>query len=986
MALLRVLFFCIFLCSLKMLSLDTGVAQELDSTVLPGPPLIESVNLYEIGSYPQLWTVTKDPTGNLLVGTAGNMMLFDGVRWTSYTSPGLAVRSIQPSMDGKLYIGGSSQIGYFEKKGSPLVDSLVYKSMMDKLAPSQEGFGNLNKIIAREDSSLFLNGNRLSFHLKNDSLITLSDDIWIFRLFEAHNSIYTNDSLGVSRYEDDRLSPLPDTEQFEYTAVFCVMEMDDNGLMVAVRDKGLFTHDGSTFTKIEGEVNRFIDNHTPYACLRLRDGSYIAGTLTGGAVRFDIEGNILGLFNEDNGLPENLIYNLYLDVDGTVWLSHMEHVSRLDFGTPVRHIQKGNGIEGMPHTTLKFDGVRYVNSERGLFKIDKVEGTAEKIFPLNSISKMFEANGRLYVHTSRELYAPLESSEPLIEFDSIINKIKPYKRDPSIYITTSDGGVTFIKKVDSSYKESAIITSIDMNNGNIAENRDGDIWVGGNSGNLISISSSEIERFLETGDADVVEHSMPDGWHRDRGYNIYPLLLGEEILLGSPTGLFRFDKETQTVVEDNRFGELSRMNERGTVNPIRRMVADENQNVWIRSSREFQYAEKMDDGSYQIHRNMLHQIPEDQNNAIVAEGDGKVWFVGNAGLFFYDHNYATERFVRPPVVRKVTAAGDSLVYQAYDREKSEENELVLSYDLNNLRIEYAFTDYSTFEGTEYQVKMEGLDNDWLLWNDEPQKDYTGIREGRYQFMVRAKDITGVVSEAAVLNIRILPPWYRTIWAYMFYFIGITGFLYGLHKFRINRILHVQNIRNRIASDLHDEISATLSSISYFSEAIQRSGDDIKSSKYLGLINRGADDAKEKITDIIWSINPENDSWENLLTKCRRYAADLFESKGIEYKINFDKSVSGSADIEARKNIWLIFKEIVTNTARHSNADFVTINFTLNGGYIYLKVSDNGTGFDPESVKEGNGIRNIKSRAEQTGIHHEVISNKDGTTWIIKGNL
>lgn len=958
----------------------------MDSTVLPGSPLIESVNLFEIGSYPQFWDITKDRSGNLLVGTAGNMMLFDGVRWTSYTSPGPAIRSIQPAMDGRLYVGGSSQIGYFEKSGSPMIDSLTYKSMLDKLTPSQKRFGNLNKIIVREDSSLFFAGNRLSFHLKNDKFKTLSDDVWIFRLFEAHNAIFTNDSLGVSKYENERLTPLPDTEQFEYTAVFCAMEMDDNNLIVAVRDKGLFTHNGTSFNKLDGEVNEFIENHTPYACLRLRDGSYIAGTLTGGAVRFDQDGNVLGIFNENSGLPENLIYNLYLDVDGTVWLSHMEHISRLDFGTPVRHIQRGNGIEGIPHTTLKFNGTRYMNSNRGLFKINEVDGSAEKIFALDGISKMFKANGELYIHSSTELYAPFKSSEPLLKLNTISNKIQPYKKDPSLYIINSFSGISFIKKENGEYKSLPNITSIDMDNGIVAENSGGDIWVGGDSGNLISISASEIERFLETGNADVVEHSMPDGWHRGRNQNIYPLLLGEEIILGSPTGLFRFDMETQTIVEDNRFGDLSRMNENGGPNPIRRMVADDNENVWIRSSREFQYAEKMEDGSYQIHRNMLRQIRDDQNNSIVAEGDGKAWFVGNGGLFFYDHNYASERFVRPPVLRKVTAAGDSLVYQGYDREKSEENELVLPYELNNLRIEYAFTDYSSFEGTEYQVKMEGFDNDWLLWNDEAQKDYTGIREGRYRFMVRAKDVTGVVSEATFLNIRILPPWYRTIWAYMIYFFGIASLLYGVHKFRINRILHVQNIRNRIASDLHDEISATLSSISYFTEAIQRSGDDIKSNKYLGLINRGADDAKEKITDIIWSINPENDSWENLLTKCRRYAADLFESKGIEYKINFDDSVSGSADIEARKNIWLIFKEIVTNTVRHSSADFVTINFTLNSGYIYLKISDNGTGFDPKTVSDGNGIRNIKARAEQTGIHCEVISNKEGTTWIIKGNL
>lgn len=519
------------------------------------------------------------------------------------------------------------------------------------------------------------------------------------------------------------------------------------------------------------------------------------------------------------------------------------------------------------------------------------------------------------------------------------------------------------------------------------ENEAGDIWIGSESGNLISIKASEIERFLETGEANVKEYSMPDGWHRDRTRLIFPLIIDDEILLGTPTGLYRIDQETDSVMEDNRFGEFSRVYE-ATGNPtsIHRMTADEDGNVWLRASRAFHYAEIQVDGSYQIYSNSLRRINDNQNNDILAMGDGKAWFVGSEGLFFYNHSLATEPSVRSPIIRRVTAREDSLVFQGYDREKSKNNTLRLPYDLNDIRIEFAFTDYSSFEGTEYQVKLEGFDEDWSLWNEEAQKDYTQIREGSYRFMVRAKDVTGVISEASILPIQILPPWYRTFWAYLLYFGIISGLLYGIHMFRVQRILHVQEIRNRIASDLHDEISATLSSISYFSEAIDRGNDETKSKRYLGLITKGANESKEKITDIIWSINPDNDDWENLLTKCRRYAADIFESKGIEYKINFDESVNGKVDIEKRKNLWLIFKEIVTNIARHSEANSAEIQFHVRNGKVILEISDDGSGFDTSKSLESNGIKNIKMRAEQIGLSPEVFSTDQGTVWKLKGKF
>ncbi len=960
---------------------------EIDRTILPGIPQIETIQLYGITSYLQYWAITKDRDGNLFVGSAGNLMHFDGERWNSLLTQGPAVRSVEPGFDGELITGGVSQLGMFERSGTALVDTLLYRDLLDKVPNSQKNFGPVNSIIVRQDSSLYFNGSRFSFHFKEDSLTTLSDDIWIFRLFDTHGSIITNDSLGISIYEDGNLNLIPGAEQFEYTGVQCVMEMEGEGFLFNVRNEGLHTYDGSAFQKLESEATDFLRNLTPYTCQVLQDGSYFIGTTTGGGVRFTADGTVLGTFTTDTGLPENIIYDSYLDVDGTLWLSHMEHISKLNFGSPIRQVHRSDDFEGMPYTMVEFEGDYYVSTDRGLYSIRGDNNRVEKLFSNSPINKLYEANGDLYLYTSRELFKPLHSSESVVEFKRTIDTIHPYKKDSSLYFTFSDRGVTIIEKEGETYSETSRITNVNLAHGNMVENDAGDIWVGSESGNFISITASEIERFLETGEATVKEYDMPDGWHRDRTQILYPLIVNNDILIGANSGLYRIDKATDSVVEDNRFGEFSRVVEStGNDRSIHRMVADDNGNIWLRANRMFHYVEKQEDGSYEIHSRALRRINDNQNNDILAVGDGKAWFVGSKGLFFYDHNLATEPSVRPPIIRTVTAREDSLVFQGFDREKSENALLRLPYELNDLRIEYAFTDYSSFEGTEYQVKLEGFNNDWSLWSDEARKDYTQIREGSYRFMVRAKDVTGVVSEASVLSIQILPPWYRTIWAYLLYLGVFSGILYGVHMFRIKRIMHVQNIRNRIASDLHDEISATLSSISYFSEAIERGSDETKSKKYLGLISRGANEAKEKITDIIWSINPENDDLENLLTKCRRYAADLFESKGIEYSINFDESASGTLDIEKRKNLWLIFKEIVTNIARHSEATSAEVQFQVRNGEVLMEIADDGVGFDTSKSRESNGIKNIRNRAVQVGLSAKLVSTNEGTVWRLKGRL
>jgi len=979
----------IIICFAALFCAEDSYAQdgETERVILPGTPQIETIQLYGISSNLQYWAITKDPEGNLFVGTGGNLMHFDGERWNYHLTQGPAVRSIEPGFDGELYTAGVSQLGMFERSGTALVDTLLYRDLLSKVPESQKDFGHVNSIIVRQDSSLYFNGSRFSFHFKEDSLTTLSDNIWIFRLFETHGSIITNDSLGISVYEDGNLNLIAGAEQFEFTGVHCVMETDDNGFIFYVRNEGLHTYDGSSFEKLQSEASKYLKNLTPYTCQVLQDGSYFIGTTTGGGVRFTADGSVLGTFTTDTGLPENIIYDSYLDVDGTLWLSHMEHISKLNFGSPVRQVHRSDEFEGLPHTMVEFEDNYYVGTDIGLYSIRGDNNRVEKLFSSLTDNKLFEANGELYLHTTGELFRPLESSDSVVGFNQLINTIYPYQKNTSLYFTFSSSGMTLIKKDGEIYSETSLITNVNLAHGNVVENSAGDIWVGSESGNFISIRADELERFLEMGEADVKEYEMPDGWHRDRSRVIFPLMINDEILLGTPTGLYMLDKETDTVLEDNRFGEFSRVVEStGSRRQIHRMAADEEGNIWLRANRGFHYAEKQDDGSYTIHSSSLRRISDNQNNDILAVGDGKAWFIGSEGLFFYDHSLATEPSIRPPIIRTVTASEDSLVFQGYDREKSKNNTLRLPYELNDIRIEYAFTDYSSFEGTEYQVKLEGFDEDWSLWNDEAQKDYTQIREGSYRFMVRAKDVTGVVSEASVLSIQILPPWYRTLWAYLFYLVAFSGMMFSIHKYRVNRILHVQNIRNKIASDLHDDISATLSSISYFSEAIERGSDQEKSKRYLGLISKSADDAKEKITDIIWSINPENDDWENLLTKCRRYAADLFESKGIEYDIEFQESISGKVDIDLRKNIWLIFKEIVTNLARHSKADHASVEFTVREGQLFLKVSDSGIGIDKVDFKANNGIKNIKKRAEQAGFDADLESSGAGTTWTVQGSI
>jgi signal transduction histidine kinase len=206
--------------------------------------------------------------------------------------------------------------------------------------------------------------------------------------------------------------------------------------------------------------------------------------------------------------------------------------------------------------------------------------------------------------------------------------------------------------------------------------------------------------------------------------------------------------------------------------------------------------------------------------------------------------------------------------------------------------------------------------------------------------------------------------------------------YILYRYRVYYLLKEERTRNQIARDLHDDLSGTLSSISFFSEAALRvRKDPDEAQRFLEVITKSAVEAKEKINDIIWAIDPSKDDWSVFLKKCKRFAADVFDSNDIEYTIEIDETFSFPVQLKVRQNLWLIFKECVTNLSKHSNATEVKIRLTETNNKVHLMITDNGVGFEPDKINNGYGIRNIKYRAEQIdGVAELKTAPKEGTTW------
>jgi two-component sensor histidine kinase len=290
--------------------------------------------------------------------------------------------------------------------------------------------------------------------------------------------------------------------------------------------------------------------------------------------------------------------------------------------------------------------------------------------------------------------------------------------------------------------------------------------------------------------------------------------------------------------------------------------------------------------------------------------------------------------------------------------------LHLLYDQNFFSIDFKTITLIHPGRNQFAYKLEGLDKDWNYIGNRRTAYFTGVPPGKYTFRVKAANSDGIWNDQDTsLGIIVSPPWYATWWFYTFLGIILLMIGYSLYRIRINQILRLQAIRNRIASDLHDDIGSTLNSISIYSEVVKNElGKPSRSLEMIGESSRKVIDA---MSDIVWTINPENDSFENIILRMQSLAYNLLRAKNIEFTFRCDESLNPlRLSMEIRKNFYLVFKEALNNIVKYSKAQNVAIILSKENNAIKLSIHDKGVGFDTSQPLNGNGINNMKRRAKE----------------------
>lgn len=531
-----------------------------------------------------------------------------------------------------------------------------------------------------------------------------------------------------------------------------------------------------------------------------------------------------------------------------------------------------------------------------------------------------------------------------------------------------------------------------------AEDKFGNVWIGASSDhgksalirygsgrfNILSESSAvgnglssksedSIDKVQPLTAADGSVKYAPSGWIRDLFFDSRERLW----IASTGDGLWRLDDSNADKFEFIKYTTANGL----TSNATASVTEDEFGRIYVGTWRGI---DRLNSDTGQIENfTTADGLPASFVEIAFRDRKNNLWFGTGNGLARFVPEPPRTR--QPPTIlitglrvegesQKISILGETLI-----------SDLDLSAEKHQISVDFLGLGSTLGEKLKYEYRFGN--SDWTQTN-ERTVNFANLAAGEYRFEIHAETADRIYSKSAIVGFKIATPIWQRWWFVAAFFIFTVFMIYGFYRFRVSRLLEVANMRTRIATDLHDDIGANLTKISILSEVVNqklnRSGaNSFDGSKLLENIAETSRESVSAMSDIVWAINPKKDSLADLTIRMRRYAEEILERRDIRLEFNTPSSVPDlNLNANLRRNIYLIFKESLTNIVRHAEAAMVEIDFRSENGKLILSITDNGRGFDKTVDFDGNGLLNMKKRAAELKGNLRIDSTENKGTTIV----
>ncbi|MGA2029436.1 MAG: two-component regulator propeller domain-containing protein, partial [Verrucomicrobiota bacterium] len=366
--------------------------------------------------------------------------------------------------------------------------------------------------------------------------------------------------------------------------------------------------------------------------------------------------------------------------------------------------------------------------------------------------------------------------------------------------------------------------------------------------------------------------------------------------------------------------------------------------------------------------------------AACRTSDGRMWFPTTKGLVSVNPADLKPNLQPPTVMIESALVNGAKKTNRLD--SAQPQAIVVPPGHNQLEIDYTALSFSAPNEVHFKYRLEGRETAWTP-GDARVAHYNELLPGQYRFHVISCNEDGVWNEnGSILEITVQPQFWQTRWFLAMVIVVFLGMVIAVVRYfstlKLQRQLQLlkqqealERERSRIARDLHDQLGANLTQVALLGEMAEsdkNSPDEIES--HAKQISETARETTHSLDEIVWAINPSNDTLEGLANYACKYAQEYLALAGVRYRVDLPTQLPPTPiPPEVRHNVFLAFKEAVNNVVKHAQATEVWIRLRLQLGGFTLEIEDNGRGIGNQSAPQNrNGLRNMKRRMDD--IHGE----------------
>ncbi len=374
------------------------------------------------------------------------------------------------------------------------------------------------------------------------------------------------------------------------------------------------------------------------------------------------------------------------------------------------------------------------------------------------------------------------------------------------------------------------------------------------------------------------------------------------------------------------------------------------------------------------------QSNEFNDNAFLKTSDGKLIFGGIAGLNIINPTAINTNKYIPPIVITHIKFLNQIDSDVSYLEKMKNGRFEINYNQADFTVQFSALNFLQSRNNRYAYKLEPINENWIYLEHQRSLTFTNLSHGEYTLKIKGSNNDGLWNEEGIeLSIVVLPPFWLKWWFIVIVVLFFSGIIFLAIYLKIRSLIKVERLRTKIASDLHDDVGASLTKISMNASLLNYETEPDRIKKRVKTLNNLSQEVISVMSDIVWSIDARNDTVQDMIDRMKNFAFNHVAESEIDVNFNSECSINTEKlKINIRQNIYLIFKEAFHNAVKYSNSKQIDVYLSANNNGVELKIVDNGIGLQKKNNNLGNGLRNMQLRADRINGKLQLL-NENGLT-------